>query len=182
MIRLFADNGRQYDLTQYDHVLFSFHGLPKRQLLKADDSGMCCLKTEDCCQKLHDQNRYCYSAQCYDTARKIADQLGLQAAQYSVCFQSRLGKEPWIEPYTSDVVHRLAAEGKKKLLVFCPAFVADCLETIYEIGEEYNDEFIAAGGKKVQLVESLNDHPEWIQALKEMIQKRTVLQEEAVVA
>src|SRR5690606_30781252 len=99
-------------------------------------------------------NQHCYSAQCYDTARLIAEDLGISSDRYTVCFQSRLGKTPWIKPFTSDEVHRMALEGKKRLLVFSPAFVADCLETLYEITEEYHDEFVQAGGEKVQLVES----------------------------
>src|SRR5699024_1775321 len=93
MIRLFADNGRKYDLNQYDHILFSFHGLPKRQLVKADESGACCMKDANCCNAMRRENRYCYSAQCFDTARHIAEDLGMTSADYSVCFQSRLGKE-----------------------------------------------------------------------------------------
>ena len=175
MIRLFANNARKYSLEKYDHVLFSFHGLPKRQLIKADNQGNCCLKTGDCCQQLKVENRYCYSAQCFDTARLIADELQLKDNTYSVCFQSRLGKDPWIEPYTSDVIQNLASKGKKRLLVLCPAFVADCLETIYEIAEEYQEEFQAAGGEKVQLVESLNDAPEWIEVLSEMVHQHQAL-------
>lgn len=169
MIGLFAENARKHQVDQYDHVLFSFHGLPKRQLLKADLTGSCCLKTGDCCQSLREENRYCYSAQCFDTARLIAAELNLTEENYSVCFQSRLGKDPWIEPYTSDVIQDLAAKQKKRILVLSPAFVADCLETIYEIAQEYQEEFQAAGGEKVQLVESLNDHPRWIQVLKDII-------------
>lgn len=171
MIRLFADNARKYDLSKYDHVLFSFHGLPKRHLIKADETGSCCMKDPGCCNSLRDENRYCYSAQCYDTARLIAGELQISPKNFSVCFQSRLGKDPWIEPYTSEVIQELAKQGKKRLLVFCPAFVADCLETIYEIGEEYQEEFAEAGGEKVQLVESLNDHPQWIQTLKEIVDR-----------
>lgn len=169
IIKVFAENGRKYGPENYDHILFSFHGLPERQLLKADDSGKCCLKSKDCCSRLTAANQYCYSAQCYDTARLIAKELDLKPDQYTVCFQSRLGKTPWIQPFTNEVVHRLAKEGKKRLLVFSPAFVADCLETLYEITEEYHDEFVAAGGEKVQLVESLNDHPEWINTLEELV-------------
>lgn len=169
MIKLFADNGRKHGVETFDHILFSFHGLPERQMIKADITGKCCLKSKDCCSQLTAVNQHCYSAQCFDTARLLAKELGLSDDQYTVTFQSRLGKEPWIQPFTSEVVHQLAQQGKKRLLVFCPAFVADCLETLYEITEEYHDEFVAAGGELVQLVESLNDHPEWIEILEEFV-------------
>ncbi|OWK68961.1 ferrochelatase [Pedobacter sp. AJM] len=169
MIQVFAENARKHNIEDFDHVLFSFHGLPERQLLKCDHTGSYCLKTADCCQMLNDTNKFCYSAQGHDTARLIAKELNLRRDQYTVCFQSRLGKEPWVQPYTTDVLKKLAAEGKKRLLVFSPAFVADCLETLYEITVEYHEEFRALGGEHVQLVESLNDSPVFIEALAGMI-------------
>jgi len=169
MIKVFAENARKHQVEDFDHVLFSFHGLPERQLLKCDHTGSYCLKTADCCQTLNDTNKFCYSAQGHDTARLIAKELNLSRDQYTVCFQSRLGKEPWVQPYTTDVLKKLAAEGKKRLLVFSPAFVADCLETLYEITVEYHEEFRALGGEHVQLVESLNDSPVFIEALADMV-------------
>lgn len=164
MIEAFCKRAEEYDLREYDHFLFSFHGLPKRQILKADSTGKC-LKCTHCCQ----HNRRCYSAQCYATAEQIAKQLNLSPERYSLSFQSRLGKDPWLEPFTSEVIHRLAKQGKKKVLVFCPAFVCDCLETIYEIGIEYAEEFVKAGGTRLDYVKGLNDHPVWIQALSEIV-------------
>ncbi len=169
MIEAFADNARKYQPETYDHVLFSFHGLPERQLIKCDVSGSHCLKTADCCSRLTDVNKFCYSAQSHDTARLIAGELNIPSEKFSVCFQSRLGKEPWVQPYTSDVLKDLAAQGKKRLLVFCPAFVADCLETLYEVTVEYGEEFKKLGGEEVQLVASLNDNPKWIDAMIELI-------------
>jgi len=169
MIEAFADNAKKYQPETYDHVLFSFHGLPERQLIKCDDSGKHCLKTADCCSRLTDVNKFCYAAQSHDTARLIAAELNIPSEKFSVCFQSRLGKEPWVQPYTSDVLKDLAAQGKKRLLVFCPAFVADCLETLYEVTVEYGEEFKKLGGEEVQLVASLNDHPKWIRAMVQMI-------------
>ncbi|MGV8877788.1 MAG: ferrochelatase [Sphingobacteriaceae bacterium] len=168
MIRAFVENAQIHQPETYDHIMFSFHGLPQRQLIKSDVTQKHCLRQADCCATLTDTNKFCYSAQSYDTASLIAQQLNLRKEQYTVCFQSRLGKEPWVQPYTSEVVAQLAKEGKKRLLVLCPAFVADCLETVYEVTEEYGDEFKALGGEHVQLVESLNDHPLWIQALAEL--------------
>ena len=168
MIQTFADNGKKYDPETYDHILFSFHGLPQRQLIKADHTHNHCLKVSDCCQTLTDTNKFCYSAQSYHTAKLIAEKLNIPKEKYTVCFQSRLGSDPWVQPYTSEIVNKLAKEGKKRLLVFCPAFVADCLETVYEVTVEYHEEFKAGGGEHVQLVESLNDSPKWIEALKQM--------------
>ncbi|QQL48590.1 ferrochelatase [Mucilaginibacter ginkgonis] len=168
MIKNFADNARKYGVENYDHVLFSFHGLPQRQLIKCDHTHNYCLKSADCCDTFNDVNKFCYSAQSHHTARLIAAELGLTSNQYTICFQSRLGNDPWVQPYTSEVVAKLAKEGKKKMLVFCPAFVADCLETVYEVTEEYNGEFKALGGEHIQLVESLNDSPLFIDALAKM--------------
>ncbi len=165
MINAFADNGNKHKPETFDHILFSFHGLPQRQLVKSDHSQKHCLKIKDCCSTLTENNKFCYSAQCHDTARLIANKIGLTEDKYSVCFQSRLGKDPWVQPYTSEVIEHLAEKGVKKLLVFCPAFVADCLETVHEVTVEYGEEFRALGGEHVQLVESLNDHPLWIDAL-----------------
>jgi len=169
MIATFAGNAKKYKPETYDHILFSFHGLPQRQLIKCDHTGSYCLKKDGCCNTLNDSNKFCYSAQSYDTARLIAEKLNIPKEKYTICFQSRLGKDPWVQPYTSEVVAKLAAEGKKRLLVFCPAFVADCLETVYEVTVEYGDEFKALGGEHVQLVESLNDSPTWIDALEKMV-------------
>ncbi|MBE7177868.1 MAG: ferrochelatase, partial [Mucilaginibacter polytrichastri] len=168
MIETFAENGRQYRPETFDHVLFSFHGLPQRQLKKCDHTGQFCLQVDGCCDTLNDTNKFCYSAQCHDTAYRIAGKLGIPRDKYTICFQSRLGSDPWVQPYTSDMVEEQAKKGAKSLLVFCPAFVADCLETIYEVTTEYGDEFKKLGGERVQLVESLNDHPVWISALSEM--------------
>jgi ferrochelatase len=168
MINVFAGNAEKYHPESYDHILFSFHGLPQRQLIKSDHSGKHCLKSDSCCSTLTDDNKFCYSAQCHDTARLIAAKMNLPKEKYTVCFQSRLGKDPWVYPYTSVVIEELAKKGMKRLLVFCPAFVADCLETVYEVTVEYGDEFKKLGGEHVQLVESLNDHPVWINALEEM--------------
>jgi len=168
MIETFADNARKYNPETFDHILFSFHGLPQRQLVKSDHTHNHCLKSADCCQTLTDVNRFCYSAQSHHTAKLIADKLNIPKEKYTICFQSRLGNDPWVQPYTSEVVAKLAKEGKKRLLVFCPAFVADCLETVYEVPVEYGDEFKALGGETVQLVESLNDSPKFIEALAKM--------------
>ena len=173
MIQAFVERAKQYNLKDYDYVLFSYHGLPERQLLKADTSCNHCLKSENCCKTYTIQNQYCYSAQCYATTKAIAEALGLEEREYGICYQSRLGKEEWIKPYTSDVLKDLVAQGKKKVLVFSPAFIADCIETTIEISEEYAEEFQHMGGEILQLVEGLNDHPLWIEAVVDLIQQQT---------
>jgi ferrochelatase len=145
-----------------DHVLLSFHGLPERHIRKSDPSGGQCLR-DGCCDAIGAVNHSCYRAQCYATARELAARLSL--TDYTVCFQSRLGRTPWIQPHTDAVIDRLAKEGKKRLAVLCPAFVADCLETLEEIGIRARAQFKAAGGEELTLVPSLNASPAWIDAV-----------------
>src|SRR5712692_2871522 len=147
------------DGARAEHVLFSFHGLPERQIHKSDPSGQHCLASATCCDRLEQVNQNCYRAQCYFTAGSLADRLGLARESYTVCFQSRLGRTPWIKPYTDLLVPKLAARGIKRLAVMCPAFVADCLETLEEIGMRARESFQAAGGEELTLVPSLNAHP-----------------------
>jgi ferrochelatase len=146
-----------------DHVLFSFHGLPERQVVKTDRGGAICLKTASCCDDLRNPN--CYRAQSFATARALAPQLGLTPDRYTVCFQSRLGRTPWIHPYTDHVIDQLGRDGIKRLAVMCPAFVADCLETVEEIGIRARAQFKAAGGEELVLVPSLNATAPWVDAV-----------------
>jgi ferrochelatase len=169
-IKAFADIGKKHSPENYDHVVFSFHGLPERQMLKADCFNHC-LK-ENCCASITEKNAFCYRAQCHDTARLIAAELSLPEKKYSISFQSRLGKEEWIKPYTPTVVAERAKAGDKRMLMFSPAFTSDCLETIYEIGTEYHELFKLLGGEKVQLVEGLNENPTWIDAMQDIIMSR----------
>ncbi|MNX90885.1 Ferrochelatase [compost metagenome] len=152
-----------------DHMLFSFHGLPESHLKKGDDTGSHCLASAGCCDRMTHANRNCYRAQCYASARAIAGALSLQSERYSVSFQSRLGRTPWIQPYTEETLIRLAKKGVKRLAVMCPAFTADCLETIEEIGMRAKETFIAAGGEDLRLVPSLNAHPAWVDAVVELL-------------
>lgn len=169
MIAIFAGNARKFDLNSYDHFIFSYHGLPVRQLKRADESGQHCARKEGCCQQLGKVNQFCYSAQCHATTRALIAQLELDPAKCTTTFQSRLGPEEWAKPYTSSVIESLAKQGAKRLLVFSPAFVADCLETIVEIGSEYQEEFEEMGGEKIDLVPSLNDDPNWIALVAQMV-------------
>jgi ferrochelatase len=152
-----------------DHVLFSFHGLPERHVRKSDVSGRHCLHSVDCCEVSVAENRWCYRAQCVRTARLLGERLGLAKEQTTVCFQSRLGRTPWLKPYTDVVLTELAAKGVRRLAVLCPAFVADCLETLEEIGIRGRADFLRAGGESLTLVPSLNAHPAWVRALVQLV-------------
>ncbi len=177
-INAFAEVGKKYlsaesentVATAYDHILMSFHGLPERQMHKADTAGHCHPENgnADCCAVVDHRNAFCYRAQCFTTARLIAERLNIPREKYTVCFQSRLGRAEWIKPYTNTTIVDRASKGDKRLLVFAPAFTSDCLETIYEIGVEYDHIFKSVGGEKVQMVESLNDHTAWIDCLEKL--------------
>jgi protoporphyrin/coproporphyrin ferrochelatase len=146
-----------------DHLLFSFHGLPVRHIVKTDAGGTVCFQRDNCCDQLANPN--CYRAQSFATARALAAGLDLATDRYTVCFQSRLGRTPWIEPYTDVVIDQLAKAGVKRLAVMCPAFVADCLETVEEIGIRAREQWKAAGGEALVLVPSLNATQPWVDAV-----------------
>ena len=172
-IHAFVERAKAHNLADYDHILFSYHGLPERQVEKVHP-GLSCT---DCnCHtdiELPSEKQFCYRATCYATTRLLARQLGLTSKDYTVCFQSRLDQK-WLKPFSDEVVAECARKGMKKILVFSPAFTADCLETVIEIGEEYQEIFHKHGGEKVQLVESLNDHPLWIECLKQLVLENAV--------
>ncbi|MDG1916945.1 MAG: ferrochelatase [Flavobacteriales bacterium] len=167
----FEEQGNKHNFEEYDHVLFSFHGLPERHVDKVYDEGLC--QDNECEQGVTEANQFCYKATCYETAIQLAKRFNLKESDYSVGFQSRLGRG-WIEPFSDKIIEDLAKKGAKKLLVFSPAFVADCLETTIEIGDEYQELFEEFGGEKVQLVESLNSSDTFVNGLKEMILKRSI--------
>jgi ferrochelatase len=158
------------DLNQFDHILMSFHGLPERHVKKCDlEGGNYCLSKPDCCAEVSRVNRYCYRAQCYETARQIAKRLDLAEEDYTVAFQSRLGRTPWIQPYTDEEIKKLGERGVRKLAVMIPSFTADCLETLEEIAIRGEEEFQEAGGESLTMVPSLNADPRWIEAILKML-------------
>jgi ferrochelatase len=161
----------QLNKQEFEHVVFSYHGVPVSQIKKGSQDNYC--KVGDCCNSFHKKNQFCYRAQCFQTSRVLAEKLKIPPEKYTVSFQSRLGPVPWIRPYTDEVLEELAEKGIKKVLAFSPAFVADCLETTLEVGEEYKEDFLEAGGEVWQLVESLNDHPKWIDCLKDLVLQNT---------
>lgn len=148
-----------------EHIVFSFHSLPERHLKRLDASREHCLVKSNCCDEISAVNKNCYRAQCIFTATAIAEQLGLKEDSYSVSFQSRLGRAKWIGPTTENVLREVAQRGVKRIAVSCPSFVADCLETVEEMGIRGRETFLDAGGEELRLIPSLNADPAWVEAV-----------------
>jgi ferrochelatase len=170
-INSFVEIAKKYNIDEFDHILFSYHGLPFRQVDKVHIDGKKC-SAHKCEDEITEENKFCYKAACFATSRLLSEKLNISKNKYTVCFQSRLDKN-WLEPFTDKIIIQKAKENAKKLLIFSPAFVSDCLETIVEIGIEYQKLFNEHGGGKIQLVESLNEHPMWINTLKNLILKES---------
>lgn len=160
------------DTTRPEHVLFSYHSLPVRHIERLDATGSHCLRRDDCCGKLSSVNAKCYRAHCLATTREIAARAGIATDGYSIGFQSRLGRAKWLGPQTEDLLRELAGRGVRSVAVTCPSFVADCLETLEEIGERGRKSFLEAGGEMFHLVPALNSHPVWVDALRSIIASR----------
>ncbi len=167
---------------EYDHILFSYHGVPERHIHKGDITGKHCLKMYACCEEPSPAHEYCYRHHCFTTTKIIAEQLQLPKEKYSYSFQSRLGRDEWLKPYTADRLAELPARGIKKLLVVCPAFISDCLETLEEIAEEGKEIFLHAGGESFTMIPCLNIHPLWVRALKTWVEEYTHGKKEMVFA
>jgi ferrochelatase len=170
-IAALAATAAEHLRQDYDHLLLSFHGVPERQIRKSDPTHKHCLTVKDCCKTPSEAHQFCYRHQCHRTAEEFARAAKLPDGKWSVAFQSRLGKDPWLEPSTEKELDRLARSGIKKILVMSPAFVSDCLETIEELGIRGKDTFLAAGGEGYQLIPCLNEHPAWGAALENMAKK-----------
>ncbi len=156
----------------YDHLVFSYHGLPESHITKRDPSGKHCLERADCCMQPHPAHATCYRHQVMMTTKAFTERAELPAEKYSVAFQSRLGRQVWLGPNTEDVLIDLAGKGVKKVLVMCPAFVTDCLETLEEIAIRGEEVFIEAGGESLTLVPCLNAHPAWVDVLADWAKNR----------
>jgi ferrochelatase len=152
-----------------DHVLFSYHGLPERQIRASDPSGRHCLASADCCAQPHAAHATCYRAQCYATTTALVEALQLDPAHTGTSFQSRLGRTPWIRPFTDHVLPELADAGVRRLAVLCPSFAADCLETVEEIGIRAREQWRSLGGEELLLVECPNAHPTWVEAVAQLV-------------
>jgi len=149
------------DESPWEKLLLSFHGLPERHCIKSDRTGAHCFKSADCCERMVPANASCYRAQCFATARALTRGLGLSEDRTVVCFQSRLGRTPWIRPYTDEVVVELARAGVRRAVIASPAFVADCLETIEELGIRAVESFKQAGGESLRLIPAVNATDAW---------------------
>lgn len=163
-IEALAENMKPYLNEEYDNILFSYHGVPARHIMKSDITGKHCLKVNDCCNTPSVAHQYCYRHQCFTTTRLVTEKLGIPKEKYSISFQSRLGKG-WLEPFTDVRLEQMPKEGIKKLLILCPAFVSDCLETLEEIEERGKESFMGAGGETYKMIPCLNTHPLWVKAL-----------------
>jgi protoporphyrin/coproporphyrin ferrochelatase len=160
---------KPYLQKDYDKILFSYHGVPERHIYKGDITGCHCLKTGDCCRVPSRAHEFCYRHQCVVTTELVIDRLGISIEKTEQTFQSRLGRDPWLKPYTAQRLSELPKEGVKKLLVACPAFVSDCLETLEEIAEEGKHIFLEAGGESFTMIPCLNTHPLWVSAVTKWI-------------
>jgi len=169
-ISALSERIRPFVEKDYDHILFSYHGIPERHLKKTDPTGHHCLATVDCCSIDSVAHATCYRHQCLRTTKLVTDKLGIPAGKFSHSFQSRLGREQWLRPYTDYRLQEMPAEGIKKLLVICPAFVSDCLETLEEIEIRGRESFIASGGVEFTMIPCLNLSPEWLAALRRWIE------------
>jgi len=160
------------DEPRPDHLLLSYHGLPERQVRRSDASGAHCFASAVCCDALGPANRSCYRAQCVATSRALARALGVRDEDWTISFQSRLGRTPWIRPYTDEILPFLRDRGVRRLAVICPSFVADCLETLEEIGIRGRAQWRSLGGEDLVLVPCLNAHPAWVEALAGWVERR----------
>jgi len=164
-IHAMAENMRPFLQKDFDHLLFSFHGIPERHLIKTDPTHLHCLQSADCCSIHSDAHATCYRHQCLQTMKLVTTALGLPQSKFSFSFQSRLGRQPWLKPYTDFRFKEMPAEGIKKLLVVCPAFVSDCLETLEEIAIRGKESFLESGGIEYEMIPCLNSHPLWVKTL-----------------
>jgi len=167
-----ADSMKPYLQQPYDHFLFSYHGIPERHVRKTDVTGNHCLKVNNCCEVSSEAHKFCYRHQCLDTTKKIAAMLQIPKEKYSYSFQSRLGRDPWLLPFTVKRLEEFPAEGVKKLVIACPAFVSDCLETLEEIAMQGRETFMQAGGESFTLIPCMNVHPMWVKAIAGWVREK----------
>ena len=166
-----TETARPFLQKDFDHLLFSYHGVPERHIYKGDITGQHCLKSANCCEITSPAHKQCYRHQCRATTRLVAEQLNLPAEKFSISFQSRLGRSEWLKPYTAMRLGELPKEGIKKVLVVCPAFVSDCLETLEEIAEQGKEIFLHAGGESFTMIPCLNDDPLWVRTIAKWIRE-----------
>jgi ferrochelatase len=171
-IRALSESIKPYLQKDFNKLLFSYHGVPERHILKGDITGNHCLKSSDCCEIVSLAHKYCYRHQCFKTTGLVAHELQIPKEKFELSFQSRLGRDKWLTPYTAQRLSELPKEGVKKLLVACPAFVSDCLETLEEIAEQGKEIFLHAGGESFAMIPCLNTHPLWVGAIAKWIRQQ----------
>lgn len=164
-INALTESIRPFLAQPYDHILFSYHGIPERHVMKTDSTGAHCLKVNNCCAVNSPAHTTCYRHQIITTTNLVAERLKLPENKFSFSFQSRLGRDEWLKPYTAKRFEEMPGEGIKKLLIVCPAFISDCLETLEEIAHEGKNSFIQSGGESLTLIPCLNTHPLWVETL-----------------
>lgn len=160
---------KAYLEQDFDKLLFSYHGIPEHHVQKTDPSGQHCLIANDCCRVPHAAQAYCYRHQVFETTKAFVERAGLQPKQYQISFQSRLGRRPWLKPYTDLELEAMPGQGVKKLLVICPSFVSDCLETLEEIAIRGTESFEQAGGESLTYIPCMNTHSTWVKALADWV-------------
>ncbi len=170
-IDVLSETIQPYLEKPYDHILFSYHGVPERHLKKTDPTHHHCLKSNDCCNTPSKVHKVCYRHQVIETTKAVAKKLAIPEGKFSVSFQSRLGSDKWLEPFTSKEFEEMPERGIKNLVVVCPAFVSDCLETLEEIWVEGKEEFEKSGGQHFTVVPCLNVHPKWVQTAVNLIKE-----------
>lgn len=168
-IQALAESIKPYLQHDFDKLLFSYHGVPERHIIKGDVTGNHCLKQADCCEIASAAHQYCYRHQCIRTTTLVTDSLGLPKQKYQLSFQSRLGRDKWLTPYTAQRLGELPKEGVKKILVACPAFVSDCLETLEEIAQQGREIFLHAGGESFTMIPCLNTQTLWVKTITKWI-------------
>lgn len=170
-INALCESIKPYLANDFDKILFSYHGVPERHIYKGDITGQHCLKVANCCEVASEAHKYCYRHQCLTTTKLVAERLGIAEEKWEFSFQSRLGKDPWLLPYTAVRLEELPKENVKRLLVVCPAFVSDCLETLEEIAEQGRESFLHNGGESFEMIPCLNVHPLWVGAIAKWIKE-----------
>jgi ferrochelatase len=184
-LKALSDSIAPYLKGDYDKILFSYHGLPHRHILKGDITGSHCYKAENCCTTPSSAHKFCYKHQCTVTSLKVAELLQIPKEKYGISFQSRLGRAQWVEPYTVTLLKELPQQGVKNLVVVCPAFVSDCLETLEEMAMEGRELFLESGGTSFTLVPCMNTQDAWVSTIASWITdiekgNRTMLADNAI--
>jgi ferrochelatase len=170
-INALVESFRPHLEEDYDKLLFSYHGVPERHIYKGDITGRHCLKVSNCCETPSEAHQYCYRHQCFATTKRVTEKLNIPKEKWELSFQSRLGRDPWLQPYTAARLAELPKENVKKIVIACPAFVSDCLETLEEIAEEGKEIFLHAGGEKFEMIPCLNVHPLWVDTLARWVKE-----------